>query len=245
MARGNLLKRIKKQVRAYKYKSIKSDFILSRDDTIQQRGELVDQAVFNGGPVHNFSTIGRLYLITLLKVGITPDSKVLDLGCGALRGGYWLIHFLQPNRYFGIEPHKEMLEAGKRLLLEEQTIAYKKPQFDHNDTFDFSVFSEKFDFVVARSIWTHASKLHIQKMLDEFVINTSRNGVFLTSYFKPFFNKQDYQGSEWVGKSHSSDKPGIVFHRLSWIDQECKKRNLRLRELKFDYFDQIWLHISK
>lgn len=243
--RVHLLKRLKKQVRAYRYKSIKSDFILSRDDTVQKRGELVDKAVFNGGPVHNFSIIGRLCLITLLKIGITPDSRVLDVGCGALRGGYWLIHFLKSNRYFGIEPNKEMLEAGKQLLLEEEIIADKKPQFDHNETFDFSVFNEKFDFVVARSVWTHASKWHIQKMLDEFIVNTSPNGVFLTSYFKPLFRKQDYTGDKWVGKSHSSDKAGIVHHRLSWIAEECKKRNLKLRELKFDYFDQIWLYISK
>ncbi len=179
MVRANLIKRLKKQVRAYRYKSIKSDFILSRDDLVQQRGELVDKTVFNGGPVHNFSTIGRLYLITLLKIGITPDSRVLDVGCGALRGGYWLIHFLKPNRYFGIEPHRAMLEAGKQLLLEEEIIADKKPQFDHNETFDFSVFNEKFDFVVARSVWTHASKSQIQKMLDEFIVNSNPNGVFL------------------------------------------------------------------
>lgn len=219
--------------------------MLPKDDVVQQRGQLIDKAVFNGGPVHNFSKMGRLSLITLLKIGVTPDSKVLDVGCGALRGGYWLIHFLQPNRYCGIEPHKEMLEAGIKFLLEEDVLAYKKPRFDHNEAFNFSVFNEEFDFVLARSIWTHASKLQIQQMMDEFALTTGPKGVFLTSYFKPIFKKQDYKGKNWVGKSHHSDQAGIVHHSLSWIDAECQKRKLTLQELKFDYFDQIWLHISK
>ena len=240
-----ILKKLIKRLRNFKYKSVRSDFIISNGDPIQKKGELIDKEIFNGGPTHNFSAIGRLCLITLLKVGITPDSRVLDIDCGALRGGYWLIHFLNPNRYFGIESNKKMLEVGRKIMLDKETLEYKKPQFDHNANFDFSVFNQKFDFILARSIWTHASKRQIQEMIDEFIANTSSKGVFLTSYIKPYFKEQDYKGDEWVGKSHHSDTPGIVFHSLPWIEKECTKRSLKLIELKFDYFDQIWLYISK
>jgi hypothetical protein len=41
---------------------------------------------------------------------------VLDVGCGALRVGYWLIHFLEPENYYGIEPKKRMLGTGRKAL---------------------------------------------------------------------------------------------------------------------------------
>ena len=74
-------------------------------EKLQDRAERLAQDMFLGGPVETFEAIGRLQLITLLRCGLYPDSRVLDLGCGSLRGGYWLVHFLRPERYFGIEPN--------------------------------------------------------------------------------------------------------------------------------------------
>jgi SAM-dependent methyltransferase len=236
---------IKRQLRKKKYKCVESQFILSEDDQIKKRGELIAQETFIGGPISKFSKIGRLYLITLLKMGLTPDSKVLDVGCGALRGGFWLIHFLNPNCYYGIEPNETMLEVGKKLLLTEETISYKNPRFDTNSDFIFSRFNQKFDYIIARSIWSHASKQQILKMLDEFVNTSTPNGVFLTSYLRPYFSNQDYKGKEWKGRSHDSNISGIIYHSFSWINNECKKRQLNVKELRFDYIDQIWLCISR
>lgn len=239
------IRAIQKVIRGKEFRAVDEDFILPNNDPIQAKGELIDKEVFNGGPIDSFSEIGRLYLITLLKIGLHPGSKVLDVGCGALRGGYWIINFLSPNNYYGIEPNVEMLNVGKRVMLGEELLEEKKPSFDHNSDFDFSVFNSKFDFVVARSIWSHTSKSQIQKMLDSFVDNSNPDGVFLTSYLRPFSSKDDYKGSDWVGKSHESNEVGIVFHSFSWIESECQKRNLKVQELKFDFYSQIWLHISK
>src|SRR6266576_6981480 len=73
---------------------------------------LHSQGIFTGGPPQYFEIVGRLQLATLLREGIYPQSKVLDLGCGCLRGGYWVIHFLDPGCYFGIEPAAAMLRQG-------------------------------------------------------------------------------------------------------------------------------------
>lgn len=241
----NAIRFLKKQLRKKQYKDCKKEFLLSAEDTIQKKGEFISKEIFNGGPVHKFSLIGRLYLITLLKIGLTPEAKVLDIGCGALRGGYWLIHFLNPGNYYGIEPNQEMVEVGKRILFSKEILDYKSPAFDHNFDFNLSVFNVKFDFMIARSIWTHTSKAQICKILDEFNINTTQKGVLLASYLKPFFENQEYKGSKWVGKSHDSNTEGIVFHSFSWIKSECEVRNLTAKELTFDYVAQIWIHISK
>ena len=74
--------------------------------------------VFLGGPPKLFETAGRMQLILMLREGLYPTSKVLDVGCGCLRGGYWLINFLAPGGYCGVEPNRAMVEAGLTHLLD-------------------------------------------------------------------------------------------------------------------------------
>ena len=194
----------------------------------------------------DFETIGRLSLIVLLKEGLYPSSKVLDIGCGCLRGGYWIVNFLKPGHYFGIEPNKEMLDAGIQEILGSGLVQEKQPRFDYNTTFDFSVFGEKFDFFVARSIWTHASKEQIQNMLYSYTKTKTDMAVFLTSYLRAgLLRNRDYKGDQWIGKSHESTIPGLVYHSSMWITHECEKRGLQVKELKEGRRNrQRWLRIT-
>jgi hypothetical protein len=76
-----------------------------------------------------------------------------------------------------------MLRAGLDELVEPEVLERADAHFAANDDFDFSVFGERFDFVVARSIWTHASKPQIAAMLSSFAASSAPGGVFLTSYY--------------------------------------------------------------
>lgn len=200
-----------------------------------------------GGPPRFFETAGKKLLIALLSEGLIPSSRVLDIGCGCLRGGYWLIHFLDSGCYFGVEPNVEMLEAGQRILLEPGLAELKKPRFDHNADFDVEVFGVKFDFFVARSIWTHTSKRQIQTMLDGFSDATNAGGVFLTSYVRATMFKKDYMGTEWAGRSHESNTPRLVYHSFGWIRTECTRRGLIAEEIKeraYTFGGQTWIRIK-
>jgi hypothetical protein len=73
---------------------------------IQKKAETLSEQTFLGFPSADFEKAGREQLSYLLLAGLNPDSKVVDVGCGVLRAGYWLIHFLDPGCYFGIEPHR-------------------------------------------------------------------------------------------------------------------------------------------
>jgi hypothetical protein len=157
-----------------------------------------------------------------------------------------------------------MLKAGIEKILEPGMVSEKNPQFDHNDEFDFSVFNQVFDFVFARSIWTHVSKKQIEVMLDAFLRSSHRGSVFLTSFIpagfhlekgrllKPrtwfrqgLFYRPDYRGDGWVGKSHESDEAGTVGHRFDWIAAQCEKKGLKASKLRHDKFGrhQVWLRI--
>ena len=128
---------------------------------LQKRAERLGERTFLGVPTLGFESGGREHFIYLLAAGLNPYSKVLDMGCGVLRVGYWLVHFLEPSCYCGIEPHSGRLAMGTQTILEPEILNSKRPRFDGNANFDASVFGEKFDFFLAYSIWTHACKQQI------------------------------------------------------------------------------------
>ena len=208
--------------------------------------EMIRQHGFLGVPAETFDQAGRRQLIALLNEGLNPESAVLEIGCGCLRVAYWLIRVLDPGCYHGIEPARERVEYGLQYLLTPEDVSVKKPRFDFNPDFDSSVFGTRFDYFLAGSIWTHASKQHIETMLDSFVRDSTPNAVFLTSFLPAESSQDDYQGAQWVGTSHESSTPGVIRHSLAWIATECKRRGLTVNEVPGDAFDsQFWLRIRR
>jgi hypothetical protein len=159
-----------------------SEDLRSRPVELQKKAEALGATTFLGVPVPNFELTGSEHFIYLLAAGLTPQSKLVDLGCGVLRLGYWLIHFLDPLCYCGIEPHPQRLAMGIDTILEAEVREFKRPRFHSTADFDTSVFGEKFDFFLAYSIWTHASKQQIRTMLDAFLRDSKDEAVFLTRY---------------------------------------------------------------
>jgi SAM-dependent methyltransferase len=215
-------------------------------ETLQDRAENLRHSKFAGVPIDDFERGGREQLIFLLMNGLTPASRVIDLGCGVLRAGYWLIHFLEPRCYFGIEPSVERLAIGTTTILEPHLQELKEPRFDTNSEFDTSVFGETFDYFLAYSIWTHASKRQISAMLDRFLRDSSDDGVFLTTFLPSGPGRPDYDGDAWFGTSHESQTPGCIHHRFPWIKEQCRRRGLSVKMLGRDTtHGQWWLRISR
>ncbi len=211
-----------------------------------QAEKMIGQHGFLGVPRETFQEGGSAHFQRLLAHGLGPDSKVLDIGCGVLRIGSWLIRFLEPGGYAGIEPARDRVELGCRYLLSPELLAEKRPRFDHNAVFDSSGFEDQFDFFLACSIWTHCGKAQIATQLEGFARHTGPSGVFLASYLPATDPEEDYQGDHWVGTSHESTIPGIVRHSLDWIRSACVHHQLRVTELPgIDCDSQYWLRVDK
>mgnify|MGYP001824483758 FL=1 len=216
-------------------------------EPLQRRGERLHEAIgFVGCGVARFEKTGRAQLEALVRHGLNPWDRLLDIGCGALCGGYWMIHFLEASNYRGIEPNTAMFNAGVEHLLEPGLLEAKKPRFLHTDQYDFSKFNEKFDYFHAHSIWTHAPKKDIEKMLDGFAEHTNPGARFLTSFKAPHLFRPDYTGDAWVGRSHESDDPGICRHSFKWIQQACSARGLSVELLKGEKIHkQKWILLRR
>lgn len=213
--------------------------------SLQNRVDLLRDGPFLGIPFDDFERGGREQLIILLMNGLKPDSRVVDLGCGVLRGGYWLIHFLDAGGYHGIEPHAERLAIGTEVILESETLRLKRPSFDSNMIFDTAVFGKELDFFLAYSIWTHAPKHQIEVMLDGFVRDSRPDAAFLASFLPARHKSDDYTGDTWFGTSHDSEVRGCIQHSFSWIRDACRRRNLHVQMFGRDGIGQIWLRVDR
>jgi len=207
---------------------------------------------FTGGPLASFDSAGREQLSVLMDHGLTPASRVVDLGCGALRAGRWLIPVLDRGHYCGVEPNEAMLARGLKDFIDPDIVKIKQPRFSTNDQFDLSEFGTQFTHMLMRSVWTHASKRQIESSLDSFLKWSTPDAVLLTSVlpmrtgWKPWRWRPDYNGQEWVGISHESDQPGMVAHRMRWIRSACSARRLRVCRLRREPLNgQHWLRITQ
>lgn len=244
---------------------------LTDDSWFQRAGQLIEsEGIFIGCPLKDFARSSRDPFELARARGLRTDSMVLEIGGGCLRVGYWFIEFLEPSRYCCIEPNERMLAAGRKYLLGNLE-NHKEPVFDTNDSFDFAVFERRFDFLIAFSIWTHAAKPQIETMLEQFSEVGSKNAQFIASFLpavslpvlliRSIFNlrtliwsilnlrtpwPRDYTGTKWVGRSHHSEKPGMVAHNKTWIVNAASRYGLNVEFLTgVNTLSQSWLVVRK
>ena len=61
---------------------------------------------------------------------LRPEHRLIDIGCGTLRGGIPLIEYLETGNYTGVEVRAAALEAGRKEL-RERGLEHKQPRLVH------------------------------------------------------------------------------------------------------------------
>ena len=184
---------------------------------------------FTGGPNARFAEVTMATFYSLCILGMTPQSRLLDIGCGCLRNGFLLMNYLERGRYYGVEPNVGMLDEGIRKLA-GPFIEAKAPVFSDTDQFAFadSFPGVRFDFALARSVFTHTSKSQMDVCLAELARVTSLGAIFLLSYYPPRkLIGGEYRGDEWIGRSHKSDKGGAARYKKSTIIGLAERHGFR------------------
>jgi SAM-dependent methyltransferase len=131
----------------------------------------------------HWDEVGEQQLEFLKNKGLQPYHSVLEVGCGSLRAGRLLIKYLDYDGYCGIDHNKSLIETGINKEL-DQLSREKRPVFIVSDNFDFSPINDrKFDFAIAKSVFTHLTKDKIKQCLINLKPLIKRDGEFYASIF--------------------------------------------------------------
>ena len=186
------------------------------------------------GPEKLYDIIAANQFIALINNGLREYHSLLDIGCGCLRAGRLFINYLLPERYYGIEPESQVLEAAikNEIGLDQQML--KGISLNYNDRFDLHCFPRKYDYILAHSIFSHTSPQQINKCIKEASEVLRREGIFLATYIEgPDSNKKD-----WT-------YPSGVTYTFKTIKQLCNKYKLVCEKMKLKHpGNQTWIRMK-
>lgn len=129
--------------------------------------------------------MGAHQLDFLISRGMTPEHRLLDIGCGSLRLGVRAIPWLQPARYFGTDLSEALIDAGYAAELDDDMRARApRSHFSVNDDFDFGFLPAPVDFAIAQSVFTHLPLNHLRRCLAKLKGAMTPGGQALFTYFE-------------------------------------------------------------
>jgi cyclopropane fatty-acyl-phospholipid synthase-like methyltransferase len=127
--------------------------------------------------------IGSLQFTFLKARGLEPHHKMLDFGCGSLRGGLHFIRYLDPGGYLGVDISAEALAAGKQYL-EEAGLTEKQPTLELSGGLDLAgLEGRQFDYILAQSVLTHMPLEDIETLFQHIPKIMHPQTVFYATYF--------------------------------------------------------------
>ena len=129
--------------------------------------------------------IGRLQFNFLASQGLLPRHKLVDVGCGCLRGGIHFVEYLEPGNYYGIDMNQSLLDAGYDVELAALGLQAKLPKENLVCTgaFEFATLGTDFDFAVAQSLFTHLPSNHIRLSLTRLAPKMVPSGRLYATFF--------------------------------------------------------------
>ena len=71
--------------------------------------------------------IGKRQYHFLINEGLVPEHKFLDIACGSLRLGQYVIPFLNKGNYFGVEGESYLVNEGLKHEIYFDLVRHKNP----------------------------------------------------------------------------------------------------------------------
>lgn len=145
--------------------------------------EQIDQQVHRGFVGGFWEEIGQLQFDCLVRYGLAPGHRLLDVGCGCLRGGLHFIDYLEAGHYCGLDINASLIDAARREL-EQANLAAKAPELLVDDAFDVARFGRQFDYAIALSLFTHLHNNHIVRCLVRVAGVLAPGGSLFATFFE-------------------------------------------------------------
>lgn len=172
---------------------------------------------------------GRAQAEILFSEGATPDSHILEVGCGCLSAGLVLIERLNSDRYVGIEPNAWLVDASLRRREARVIAEAKRPVFLVNLDFDASSTGRTFDYVLSHSILSHAAHWQLPRFLKNVGSCLAPHGRIFASLILAEGNPYGSKGSP-DGKDSLDEEwvyPGVSYFTKETVAREASEAGLQ------------------
>ena len=129
--------------------------------------------------------IGKLQLDFLCANGLAPSARLIDIGCGCLRGGIHFVAFLDAGNYYGMDISEKLLDAGYDIELQNRGLQHRLPRTNlvADGEFQFAKFPVTFEMGIAQSLFTHLPADHIRLCLSRLRPSMARDGKLFATFF--------------------------------------------------------------
>ena len=108
--------------------------------------------------------MGKFQLDFMKSIGLKPQHKVLDFGCGSGRFGTKAINYLESGGYCGLDSHLPSLLAFAKYEILLHELSDKCPRLFKDENYDFSHFEMKFDWIMDFFVSHHLGKNNYSKI---------------------------------------------------------------------------------
>lgn len=196
------------------------------------------------GPENLYDEMGGLQFTILFELGLREDHTLLDIGCGSLRAGRLFIPYLNKGMYYGVEPNQSLLQDGFLHELGTGTASIvKSPIFNHNSDFYFKFHGRSpksgFDYLLAQSIFTHATRSQIQTCMKNAAEVMHKWSIFVATYFNATNGDGADDPKEWT-------YPQVVKYPYLFMKDTANDAGLSLEILdKHHPVGQTWILLRK
>ncbi len=134
--------------------------------------------VVGPGTKEEFELLGRNKLGQLIDLGLRPESRVLDVGCGTGQLTAALVDYLSPQGlYYGTDLAEEAVAFCRR--------RYRRPNFFfvRNEMTSVPVEGTLFDYIYLGSVFTHMFPDEIQALLIDLRGRLAAGGMIVGDLF--------------------------------------------------------------
>jgi len=130
--------------------------------------------------------MGELQMEFMRSRGLLPQHRLVDIGCGSLRGGVHFVRYLDPGNYYGLDHNQSLLDAGHGIELAAAGLQDRVPA-SHlfcNPDFLLPVQDGFFDAGIAQSVFTHMTFNSIRRCLESVAPKFRQGAVLYATFFE-------------------------------------------------------------
>ncbi|MDN0199587.1 class I SAM-dependent methyltransferase [Streptomyces sp. S.PNR 29] len=122
-----------------------------------------EAAVGHNPSREKWARVGRMQFDYLMRHGLKPQDRMLEIGCGNLRAGRLFIEYLNHGNYYGIDISPHILLSAQDTLVREG-LQSKLPYLVLADDLTFAFLPDgHFDVVHAHSVFSHSPRHVIEE----------------------------------------------------------------------------------